>query len=65
MQLTGGLGPDLTRLAAAGHSPQSVSAVIRDGRAGTAMPPFRGVLDDAEIQWLSRYLLTRGAESQR
>jgi len=59
MNLTGGLGPDLTRLAEVGQSVASVFATIREGRAGTAMPPFRGVLNDEEIQWLSRYLLTR------
>jgi len=65
MQLTGGLGPDLTDLAETGRSMESVYATIREGRTGTPMPPFRGVLSDDDIRWLSRYLLTRNAGDKR
>jgi mono/diheme cytochrome c family protein len=33
-----------------------LSAVVKDGKPGTMMPPFRGVLSDAEIDAVVAYL---------
>ncbi len=52
MRLTGGLGPALTREALKDKSAQSLAATIVSGRTGTAMPPWRPFLTEAEAQWL-------------
>jgi cytochrome c55X len=52
MTLRGGLGPPLTAAALAGRSAEELRAVIRDGRPGTAMPPWSGQLSDAQIEAL-------------
>lgn len=56
MTLKGGLGPplraeDLARLPA-----PAIAAIIRDGVPGTAMPPWRALLSDQEIRWISEQL---------
>lgn len=60
MRLTGGLGPALTASALEGRSPQTLAAIIREGRSGTPMPPWKDLLSEAEIQWIVDYLT--GAE---
>ena len=52
MRLTGGLGPALTPQALAGKPGESLAATIVHGRAGTAMPPWRRFVSDAEAAWL-------------
>ena len=52
MTLKGGLGPALTPEALAGKTPIFLQKVILDGRAGTPMPPWRGLLSEAEVAWL-------------
>jgi cytochrome c55X len=52
MRLTGGLGPALTSQALAGKPGESLAATIVHGRAGTAMPPWRRFVTDAEAAWL-------------
>jgi len=52
MRLKGGLGPSLNPEALAGKSPQMLTATILTGRAGTPMPPWRGILTEEEAQWL-------------
>ncbi len=52
MRLTGGLGPALTPEALAGKPRALLAATIRDGRIGTPMPPWKGLLDEADIAWL-------------
>jgi cytochrome c55X len=56
MRLTGGLGPALTPAALADRPLTLVTATIRDGRAGTPMPPWSGLLNDAEIDWIAHFL---------
>ena len=56
MRLTGGLGPALTRQALTGKSRELLAATIRDGRAGTPMPPWKPLLSEAEINWIVDYL---------
>lgn len=52
MRLTGGLGPALTRDAIIDKSREYLVSVIRDGRPGTPMPPWKGLLSAADINWL-------------
>jgi cytochrome c55X len=61
MRLTGGLGPPLTTPALAGKPRELLVATIRDGRAGTPMPPWKDLLGMDEISWLVDYLLQAGA----
>lgn len=57
MQLTGGLGPALTRQALADKPVDSLVATIVHGRPGTPMPPWRTMLSDAEAAWIVDQLL--------
>ena len=52
LRLTGGLGPALTAQALKDKPQQSLTATIVSGRPGTAMPPWRRFLSEAEAQWL-------------
>jgi cytochrome c55X len=60
MRLTGGLGPALTPAALAGKPRALLTATIREGRAGTPMPPWKDILDDTDIDWLVDHLMTAG-----
>jgi len=60
--LSGGLGPDIRGPALAGIDTGTLAAVILDGRAGTAMPPWRPLLREEEILWIVTYL--RGVEAE-
>jgi cytochrome c55X len=57
LTLAGGLGPDIRPAALAGRSPDALAEVILDGRPGTAMPPWRPLLTEAEAAWIAGYLL--------
>jgi cytochrome c55X len=52
MRLTGGLGPALTPEALGAKPAASLVATIVSGRPGTAMPPWRRFVSEAEAQWL-------------
>ena len=52
MRLTGGLGPALTPEALRTKPAESLAATIVHGRPGTAMPPWRRFMSEAEAQWL-------------
>ena len=56
MQLTGGLGPPLTRQALAERSLESIVATTLYGRPGTPMPPWRGMLSAGDAQWIAPQL---------
>ncbi len=60
LHLTGGLGPALTRAALADRPLALVAATIRDGRAGTPMPPWKPLLSDTEIDWIAHFLKDGG-----
>lgn len=62
LTLKGGLGPDIRPEALSHYDPQSLSAVILDGIPGTAMPPWRPLLTEAEVDWMVTYLLSGGTE---
>ncbi|MBI5461273.1 MAG: cytochrome c [Gammaproteobacteria bacterium] len=61
MTRKGGLGPALLPDNLAGKPDQLLVATILDGRTGTAMPPWRGQLTEAEAAWLVQQL-RRGVE---
>jgi len=52
MTLKGGLGPALTPEALVGKAPVFLQKAVLDGRVGTAMPPWRGLLSESEVAWL-------------
>lgn len=56
MTLKGGLGPALLPASLDGKPDGLLVAAILDGRPGTAMPPWRGLLTEAEAEWLVELL---------
>ncbi len=62
MTLAGGLGPDIRPDALDGMPADVLAEVILDGRPGTAMPPWRPLLSEAEAAWIADYLLNGGVE---
>lgn len=57
LTLQGGLGPALTPAALAGKPAEGLAATILGGRPGTPMPPFRGMLSEAEAEWIVERLM--------
>jgi cytochrome c55X len=57
LQMKGGLGPALLPAALHGKSDEYISAIILDGRPGTAMPAWRPLLSRVEADWLASLLL--------
>jgi cytochrome c55X len=58
LSMRGGLGPALLPETLAGKSAATISAVIMNGRPGSAMPPWRALLSPAEAQWMAEILLS-------
>lgn len=56
MTLKGGLGSPLQPENLTGKPDALLIATILEGRPGTAMPPWRGLLSAEEAQWLVRWL---------
>lgn len=56
LKLGGGLGPALRADDLKGLSVDAIAAIIREGVPGTAMPPWRDLLSDQKIQWISEQL---------
>jgi len=56
MTLRGGLGPPLTAAALERRSSPALEATILFGRPGTPMPPWKGMLSGAEVEWVVRRL---------
>lgn len=57
LTMKGGLGRPLTADALAHAEPEGLAAIILDGIPGTAMPPWRPLLTEAEADWIAHYLL--------
>ncbi|WP_300054935.1 cytochrome c [uncultured Roseobacter sp.] len=57
LRLTGGLGGPITAQALDGHTVEGLTSLILDGIPGTAMPPWRPLLSEAEAAWIAAYLL--------
>jgi cytochrome c55X len=59
LTMRGGLGKPLTHEALANSEAQSIASIILDGVPGTAMPPWRPLLSEADAMWMANYLKTR------
>jgi cytochrome c55X len=53
----GGLGSPLTPEAMEGRDRDGLVEIILDGLPGTAMPPWRPLMTEAEAYWIADYLL--------
>lgn len=58
LTMKGGLGRAITPADLAGRDARDLAAVILDGVPGTAMPPWRPLISDAEALWIADYLKT-------
>jgi cytochrome c55X len=65
MRLTGGLGPALTPAALRTKPAASLVATIVSGRPGTAMPPWRRFLSEAEAEWLVARMVAGDVDVRR
>jgi len=65
MTLQGGLGTPLTPEALAGKPAETLAATILYGRLGTAMPPWKTLLSEAEANWIVERLMEGFPEEKR
>lgn len=56
MTLKGGLGPALLPDSLSNRSADVIAAIILDGIPDTPMPPWRGLISDADALWIAHYL---------
>lgn len=56
MQFKGGLGPPLLPATLAGRDDDALAWIVLNGLPGTAMPPWKGLLDETDARWLIRTL---------
>lgn len=56
MTLKGGLGAPLQPGDLEGKDAASLAAIILDGVPGTPMPPWRGLLSEADARWIAERL---------
>jgi cytochrome c55X len=59
MTMKGGIGPSLLPENLAGKADSFLIATILEGRSGTPMPPWRGILTADDAAWLVRTLRER------
>lgn len=57
LTLAGGLGPALTPDALADKSREGLVVTVLNGRPGTPMPPFLGIVSPAEAEWIVERLI--------
>lgn len=57
LRMKGGLGPALLPSTLVGKPAEVISAIILDGRPGTAMPAWRPLISPDEALWLASQLL--------
>ena len=57
LTLKGGLGGDIRPEAVEHYDVETLAMVILDGIPGTAMPPWRPLMSEAEAAWIAEYLL--------
>lgn len=62
LTLKGGLGPDLRAETLRGTSAETLIEIVLDGVPGTAMPPWRPLLNEAEARWIAEFLLKGDVE---
>ena len=56
LTMRGGLGPALLPETLSGKPDELLVATILDGRPGTAMPPWKVMLDEEDAEWMVRRL---------
>ncbi|MBL8670666.1 MAG: cytochrome c [Alphaproteobacteria bacterium] len=56
LTMRGGLGAPLLPERLAGKPDEALAGLILDGLPGTAMPPWRGILSEADALWMVRQL---------
>jgi cytochrome c55X len=56
LTLRGGLGRPLTRKALVDADRDALALIVLDGIPGSAMPPWRPLLTEAEALWIADYL---------
>ncbi|MFN0315181.1 MAG: c-type cytochrome [Burkholderiales bacterium] len=56
LTLTGGLGPPLDRNSLASKPSAYLQAMILQGRPGTAMPGWSGIVNEDEARWITERL---------
>lgn len=56
LTLKGGLGRPITPQALEHMDVETVTAIVLDGLPGTAMPPWRGLVSDADARWIAEGL---------
>ncbi|MCC7166979.1 MAG: cytochrome c [Rhodospirillales bacterium] len=64
LTLKGGLGSPLLPQALAGRDKDGLIELILNGKPGTPMPPWKGLLNRAEVAWIVEYLMN-GAPDAR
>ena len=57
LQMKGGLGPALLPQVLQGKNADYLSSVILQGRSGSAMPAWQGLLSPVEARWIAERLL--------
>ncbi|WP_377706694.1 c-type cytochrome [Paracoccus fontiphilus] len=62
LTMKGGLGSAITPDDLASRDQQDLATIILDGIPGTAMPPWRPLISDAEALWIADYLKRERAE---
>lgn len=65
LRLQGGLGTPLTREALAGKPVDSLVVTVMFGRPGTAMPPWKPFMSEAEARWIIDTLQAGGLGEAR
>lgn len=65
MTLQGGLGVPLTREALVNQSVDALTIIILYGKEGTAMPPWKTLLTEAQARWIAERLLEGFPEEMR
>jgi cytochrome c55X len=56
MTLKGGLGPSLLPERIGAFPPEFLIDTVLEGRKGTAMPPWKGMLNREEVSWMVEQL---------
>lgn len=62
LTMKGGLGKPITPEALAGYDREGLAAIILDGVPGTAMPPWRPLISQAEALWIADWLMKEKTE---
>lgn len=65
MTLKGGLGKPLTREALTGQSADALAVIILHGKHGTAMPPWKTLLNEQEAHWIAERLIAGFPEERQ